>query len=245
MNFDCFLSHAWDSDSCGRYNHTRVVQVSEALQRRGIKTWVDAERLDLYLNNELSDGIDASKLVIVFVTQAYLEKVQGFGPRGLDDACKAEFEYTLRRHGVQRMLAVVMDPACRDTSTWTGAVGFRLGGQIYHDLSGDEMDEEKIGQLVAAINARIGIGPPVDRRNSIKPPGMLNLAVGRLSAIARRSLPRDRTRNSHSTRPRPANRLGSARDCPARANSSGCDCRAASATAALGTGAMPPGAMRV
>ena len=128
------------------------MQVSEALRRAGVRTWVDTERLDADLNNEMSDGIDHSKLVLVFITRAYIEKVQGYGRRGLDEACKAEFEYALRRHGAKRMLAVVMDPECRDTSTWTGAVGFRLGSQIYHDLGGEATDEERIGALVATIN---------------------------------------------------------------------------------------------
>ena len=27
MCYDCFLSHAWDDDSCGRNTHARVMQV--------------------------------------------------------------------------------------------------------------------------------------------------------------------------------------------------------------------------
>jgi hypothetical protein len=54
----------------------------------------------------MSNGIDQSKLVLVFVTRAYIDKVQGYGRRGLDDNCKAEFEYALRRHGTRRMLVV-------------------------------------------------------------------------------------------------------------------------------------------
>ena len=137
-------------------------QVNEALQRAGVKTtWVDEQRLDSDLNSEMSDGIDQSKLVLIFVTRAYIEKVQGYGRRGPDEACKAEFEYALRRHGVKRMLAVVMDPECRDTSSWTGAVGFRLGSQIYHDLSGDGVDQERLNGLVAAMG-NMGVHPPVN-----------------------------------------------------------------------------------
>ena len=130
------------------------------------ETWVDTENLDADLNNEMSSGIDRAKLVIVFITKAYIEKVQGFGRRGLDEACKAEFEYALRRHGAKRMLAVVMDPECRDTSTWTGAVGFRLGSQIYHDLSGDAAEEERVGALVAAIGSRIQLPLGYEDRRS-------------------------------------------------------------------------------
>jgi hypothetical protein len=53
------------------------------------------------------------------------------------------------------MLAVVMDPGCLDTSTWTGSVGFRLGSQIYHDLSQEPTDGAKFASLVEAIRSRI------------------------------------------------------------------------------------------
>jgi len=153
--YDCFLSHAWDVDSAGRSNHERVLRVHTALSAAGVKTWVDTENLDADLNNEMSNGIDRSTLVLVFITKAYIDKVQGYGRRGLDENCKAEFEYALRRHGTQRMLAVVMDPACLDTATWTGAVGFRLGSQIYHNLSDEPTDAERLKSLVEAIQGRI------------------------------------------------------------------------------------------
>jgi hypothetical protein len=69
LEFDCFLSHAWDADSSGRNNHERVMQVHAALSAEGIKTCVDKDNLDADLNNEMSEGIDRSKLVLVFVTQ--------------------------------------------------------------------------------------------------------------------------------------------------------------------------------
>jgi hypothetical protein len=149
-------------------------QVNEALERAGVKAWVDEQRLDSDLNNEMSDGIDQSKLVLIFVTRAYIEKVQGYGRRGPDEACKAEFEYALRRHGVKRMLAVVMDPECRDTSSWTGAVGFRLGSQIYHDLSGDGVDQERLNGLVAAMG-NVGIHTFVKDENRVAEPLSLTL----------------------------------------------------------------------
>ena len=37
----------------------------------------------------------------------------GDGPRGADDNCKAEFDYTFQRKGVQHMVAVVMDDEVR------------------------------------------------------------------------------------------------------------------------------------
>jgi hypothetical protein len=53
------------------------------------------------------------------------------------DNCLAEFTYSLNRKGVEKMIAVVMEPSCRDTSHWQGAVGLRLGATLYVDLSAD------------------------------------------------------------------------------------------------------------
>ena len=49
----------------------------------------------------------------------------------------AEFNYSLNRRGVENMISVVMEPSCRDTSIWQGAVGLRLGSQLYVDLAAD------------------------------------------------------------------------------------------------------------
>eukprot|EP00966_Prymnesium_polylepis_P041445 962028-Prymnesium_polylepis.1 len=61
------------------------------------------------------------------------------------------------------MLPVVMDPDCLDTATWTGAVGFRLGSQIYHDLSGEATDRERISALVAAVQGRVDVASGLSR----------------------------------------------------------------------------------
>ena len=53
------------------------------------------------------------------------------------------------------MLAVVMEPACKDTKTWQGVVGGKLGSRLYCDASedGDRLDAsveqiiEQLGQL--------------------------------------------------------------------------------------------------
>ena len=72
--------------------------------------------------------------------------------------CKNEFDYAIRRHGAAKVLPVVMEPACKDTSAWHGAVGFKLGGQLYHDMSADGAPEDmrRIAQLSNAIKRRLG-----------------------------------------------------------------------------------------
>lgn len=111
------------------------------------------------LTNQMSDGIDCSRLVAVFITTSYIRKVQGLGPSGLDDACKAEFDYSVRRHGVGRMVPIVMEAGCRNTNEWTGGVGFRMGSQLYIDLSDDDKpDPAKLKQLADNIHKRLSMG---------------------------------------------------------------------------------------
>lgn len=154
FKYDVFLSHAWGNDAAGRDNHARVVAVGEGLREAGLRVWLDQDMMDRDINNQMTEGIDTSRVVAVFVTQTYLSKVAG--ENGLDDNCKGEFDYAVRRKGVANMIPVVMETGCRDTRSWAGAVGFKLGGQIYHDLSeGDSAPHPaKVAALAQTIQGR-------------------------------------------------------------------------------------------
>ena len=49
-------------------------------------------------------------------------------------------------------MPVVMEAECADTREWHGAVGMRLGGSLYIDLSSDG---EQLEQGVKALLARV------------------------------------------------------------------------------------------
>jgi len=136
--FDVFLSHNWGMDSLDRQNHSRVSRVNDVLRQAGFRTWFDEDRMHGDINAAMSSGIDLSEAVVVFVTANYIAKVAGEGPRGANDNCKLEFDYSLRRKSPDKMIACVMEPACFDTSLWHGAVGMTLGGRLYIDLSKDD-----------------------------------------------------------------------------------------------------------
>lgn len=89
------------------------------------------------INHAMTDGIDRSVVVLIFVTRNYLNKVAANGPHGLSDNCLAEFNYALSRRGVARLIPVVLEPSCLQTATWQGPVGLRLCSQLYIDLSMD------------------------------------------------------------------------------------------------------------
>ena len=157
LKYDAFLTHDWGEDAQGRSNHERVKQVKDALDANGIKCWFDEERMSGEINKKMTAGIDDSATVVVFITSRYIMKANGDGPNGSNDNCKFEFDYGLMRKGVEKMITVVMEPACHKTSDWTGTVGGKLGGLLYTDLSGDlagPQFENNIKTLIANIKRK-------------------------------------------------------------------------------------------
>ena len=83
--FDIFLSHHWGGDAEGRDNHARVKAIAKGLDARGIKVWLDENMMSDDITNQMSDGIDGSRLVAVFITALYITKVKGLSSKGLND----------------------------------------------------------------------------------------------------------------------------------------------------------------
>ena len=69
----------------------------------------------------------------------------------------SQFDYSLRRKGLEKMIAVVMEKACRNPKDWTGTVGGKLGGMLYIDLTGDDDSSFNGGMHSAAIVFRLAI----------------------------------------------------------------------------------------
>ena len=77
--FDVFLSHARGKDSLGRDNHSRVITISNGLRKRGMRVWVDDTNIKDAIDKAACDGIDKSKIVVLFITRLFLRKVNFFG----------------------------------------------------------------------------------------------------------------------------------------------------------------------
>ena len=147
-------SHDWGTDALGRSNHERVLLVKKLLHACGLRCWLDEEQMQGDVNDKMTEGIDNAETVIVFVTGRYITKAAGKGPNGANDNCKLEFDYASLRKGVERMVAVVMEPDVRDTKTWRGVVGAKLGTSLYVDMSGDSL-ESAVQTLAREIRSRI------------------------------------------------------------------------------------------
>ncbi len=88
QQFTAFLTHNWDNDTEIRDNHQRVINIKNQLEACGIDNlWLDEERMTADVIQQMTNGIDQSKVVIVFITQSYVEKVAGEAQRGSNDNC--------------------------------------------------------------------------------------------------------------------------------------------------------------
>lgn len=101
-------------------------------------TWFSGDSVEGDVIDKVCSGIDESEVVVVCISQAYLDKVGG--KHGPLDTCKKEFEYAERTKGVDKLVAVVMDPAVRNPREWRGGVGMVLGSHPFKDLSMDESE---------------------------------------------------------------------------------------------------------
>ena len=101
------------------------------------KYWLDEDAMKGDIVQNMCDDIDQSEFVMFFITRSFIEKVAGRGPKGEDDWCFLEFTYAFRKKGAKRIISIVMEEECLDTSQWYGPVGMHLGGQLYYSFTKD------------------------------------------------------------------------------------------------------------
>jgi hypothetical protein len=75
----------------------------------------------------------------------------GRGEKGELDNCYIEFQHACLVKERSKMLAVVMEPRCRDSSSWIGKMGSFLGGSMYVDFTSDDSFDDKMNQLNSKI----------------------------------------------------------------------------------------------
>jgi hypothetical protein len=131
-------------DSEKRDNHSRVHTVKETLQDREVRTWFDAERLSGNVIAQMTEGIDNTAKVVVFVTERYMNKVNSEDSR---DNCKIEFEYAFRQLGANGIIPVVMEPKMLDKDNWKGIFGGMIGGCFPLDFTNDDKLKTVCDQL--------------------------------------------------------------------------------------------------
>ncbi|GBG34317.1 Leucine-rich repeat serine/threonine-protein kinase 2 [Hondaea fermentalgiana] len=121
--FQVFMSHAWGK---GNAAHEKVMAVADALKARGITYWLDEYDMGSETLISMANGIDQSRVFLVFVTRTYMEKVNK--ERTELDNCRNEFLYALQRVKPANMIPCVMDSTMMDMSKWEGRFGISWSG---------------------------------------------------------------------------------------------------------------------
>ena len=147
---DLFLSHNWGNDCLGRDNHSRVANLNEALKKADMKTWFDEDNLEGHIGQGMTDGIDKSDYVAVFITEKYIDKVAQ--KYGLEDNCRQEYDYSVRRKGIKNLIPIVMEPNCKNLHNWHGSLGATLASQMYIDYTNDDKLNDVLREVLRRIN---------------------------------------------------------------------------------------------
>ena len=107
-------------------------RINDAIKARGVIPWFDEERMSGDTRQKMVDGIENSDIIVVFITEAYRDKVnQGDGR----DNCLFEFKYAFEQKGPKVMIPVVMEPCMRSARELTGLLGASLSAHLYIDFS--------------------------------------------------------------------------------------------------------------
>ena len=146
-----FLSHEWGADLANR-NHFRVKGFDEKLKQWTISTWFDSDRLTRDVMTEITAGIDKTKIVLLFLTKRYMEKVVGTAiPRDIE-YCHIEFHSAIRRRGRDHILVIIMEPDLLDKTTWFGPVADTLRSALCIDFSTNAKLDSAVARAASEID---------------------------------------------------------------------------------------------
>ena len=154
---DGFLSHTWLEDDEGRDNHERVRRLFNFLEKRGLRIWFDAERMEGDVVDAMCDGIDNTTVFIACITSKYNDKV---GSSNEHDNCRKEFKYAAGRLSAAKMLPVVMENSMLDQKKWKRSVFMELGSKLYYKLTDDD-DDKFYEQAEALFDGLVKMLPKV------------------------------------------------------------------------------------
>ena len=125
---ELFLTHTWRNDSLGRDNHARVSVINDYLNRRGYCTWFDSNRMEGQIRDKMSEGVDFTKCVVVFVTQEYITKIESGDEK---DNCFFEYNRAVTQKTAKKMICVVMEKELENTAKWTGPLKESMGNSLF------------------------------------------------------------------------------------------------------------------
>lgn len=136
-----FASHDWGRNGA---NHARVASVVSALRSRNMNVWFDETHMKGNILDAMCKGIEASDVVLVFITCNYMNKVENG-----NDTDNVRREFMFASDTPQKLIPIRFDPDL--PRTWSGPLRMILGAKLYVDLSSNDIGERQIDSLVDAI----------------------------------------------------------------------------------------------
>lgn len=145
------MTHNW---GIGCENHIKVKRVNDALKSNSLDTWFDEQELSGDLQKQMTEGVENSSVIVVFITEAYYQKVN-YGT-SLDN-CRYEFKHAFNKKGSECMIPIVMEASMRSQRKWSGELGAALGSSLFIDFSeafnDDAIFDQKMKELITRIAA--------------------------------------------------------------------------------------------
>tara|TARA_B100000575_G_C22970410_1_gene560199 strand:- start:289 stop:897 length:609 start_codon:yes stop_codon:yes gene_type:complete len=139
---EIFISHAWKFDSLNRNNHIRCKKICDKLNLDGYKTWFDHYNMNGNIDKCIMDGIDNSKVVIICLTEEYINKINnGILYDKINDNCLKEWNYTLFKQ--KPIIPVIMEPAMKRIWNENGIIQMYLKTHLYIDLITDDYENNE------------------------------------------------------------------------------------------------------
>jgi hypothetical protein len=112
-------------------------------------TWFDSDKMTGDVVDQMVSGINNSSVIIVFVTQRYMNKVNG---SNANDNCR---KHAAQTKSSTKMIPVVMEPRMKDINgNWADLIKMELGNILYVDFCNDNDFQSAIQQLKAEILSR-------------------------------------------------------------------------------------------
>jgi len=150
-HFDSFLSHAWGKEQA---THYEVQRIGECLKKQSISFWLDDQQMIGTISAAMANGIDHSKIMVVFITEEYVNKVNGKRAKGSAENCLAEFTYG-GSNGFGYMIPVVLEKKMLNQKLWVGTFGITIGKtQMFIDLTDASTFDASVEQLAKEIKLR-------------------------------------------------------------------------------------------
>ncbi|KAG2442907.1 hypothetical protein HXX76_002983 [Chlamydomonas incerta] len=118
------ISYEWGSQQ-------KALLIKEALERRGLVTWMDIEKMSGSTLEAMALAVEGAAAVLLCISKRYKES----------QACRAEAEYAYQQR--KRIIPIMMERGYRPT----GWLGILIGTKLYFDCSERRLIPERMGAL--------------------------------------------------------------------------------------------------